>query len=277
MSPMLSIAVKAARRAGSLINRATQDVDLLTVERKGVSDYVSEVDRMAEQTIVETLTEAYPDHAILAEEGGAKGQSDYVWIIDPLDGTTNFLHGFPQFAVSIGLQVKGVLSLAVVYDPTRNELFTATRGRGAHLNDRRLRVSKQTRLQESLIGTGFPYRDFTYLDDYLKMFRELLPKTAGLRRPGCASLDLAYVAAGRYDGFWEAGLKPWDIAAGVLLIQEAGGLVTDFDGGENYMATGNVVGGNPKVFSQLLKVIQPHMSARLRSPMPVEAPALKQE
>lgn len=268
MSPMLSIAVKAARRAGSLINRATQDVDLLTVERKGVSDYVSEVDRLAEQAIVETLLEAYPDHAILAEEGGAQGRSDYLWIIDPLDGTTNFLHGFPQFAVSIGLQIKGVLNLAVVYDPTRNELFTATRGRGAHLNDRRLRVSKQTRLQESLIGTGFPYRDFTYLDDYLKMFRELLPKTAGLRRPGCASLDLAYVAAGRYDGFWEAGLKPWDLAAGVLLIQEAGGLVTDFDGGENYMATGNVVGGNPKVFSQLLQVIQPHMSERLRVPAP---------
>ena len=267
MSPMLSIAVKAARRAGSLINRATQDLDLITVERKGVSDYVSEVDRMAEKAIVETLLEAYPEHAILAEEGGAQGQSDYLWIIDPLDGTTNFLHGFPQFAVSIGLQIKGVLNLAVIYDPTRNELFTATRGNGAHLNDRRLRVSKQTRLQESLIGTGFPYRDFTYMDDYLKMFRELLPKTAGLRRPGCASLDLAYVAAGRYDGFWEAGLKPWDIAAGVLLIQEAGGLVTDFDGGENYMATGNVVGGNPKVFSQLLQVIQPHMSARLRGPM----------
>lgn len=268
MSPMLSIAVKAARRAGSLINRATQDLDLLTVERKGVSDYVSEVDRLAEQAIVETLLEAYPDHAILAEEGGAQGHSDYLWIIDPLDGTTNFLHGFPQFAVSIGLQIKGVLNLAVVYDPTRNELFTATRGRGAHLNDRRLRVSKQTRLQESLIGTGFPYRDFAYLDDYLKMFRELLPKTAGLRRPGCASLDLAYVAAGRYDGFWEAGLKPWDLAAGVLLIQEAGGLVTDFDGGENYLATGNVVGGNPKVFSQLLQVIQPHMSERLRGPAP---------
>lgn len=267
MSPMLSIAVKAARRAGSLINRATQDLDLITVERKGISDYVSEVDRMAEKAIVETLLEAYPEHAILAEEGGAQGQSDYLWIIDPLDGTTNFLHGFPQFAVSIGLQLKGVLNLAVIYDPTRNELFTATRGNGAHLNDRRLRVSKQTRLQDSLIGTGFPYRDFTYLDDYLKMFRELLPKTAGLRRPGCASLDLAYVAAGRYDGFWEAGLKPWDIAAGVLLIQEAGGLVTDFDGGENYMATGNVVGGNPKVFSQLLQVIQPHMSERLRSPM----------
>ncbi len=265
MSPMLSIAVKAARRAGSLINRATQDVDLLTVERKGVSDYVSEVDRMAEQAIIEVLLEAYPGHAILAEEGGAQGDSDYLWVIDPLDGTTNFLHGFPQFAVSIGLQIKGVLSLAVVYDPTRNELFTAERGRGAHLNDRRLRVSKQTRLQDALIGTGFPYRDFSYLDDYLKMFRELLPKTAGLRRPGCASLDLAYVAAGRYDGFWEAGLKPWDMAAGVLLIQEAGGLVTDFDGGENYLATGNVVGGNPKVFSQLLQVIQPHMSARLRA------------
>ena len=265
MHPMLNIAVKAARRAGSIINRATQDLDLLTVQRKGEHDYVSEVDKMAEQAIVETLLEAYPDHAILAEEGGAQGESEYVWIIDPLDGTTNFLHGFPQFAVSIGLQHKGVLNQAVIFDPTRNELYTATRGRGAYLNDRRLRVSKQTRLEDALIGTGFPYSDFSFMEAYMKMFLELMPKTAGLRRPGAASLDLAYVAAGRYDGFWEAGLKRWDMAAGVLLIQESGGLVTDFDGGENYMATGNVIGGNPKIFSQLLQVIQPHMTERLRT------------
>ena len=268
MHPMLNIAVKAARRAGSIINRATQNLDLLTVQRKGEHDYVSEVDKMAEQAIVETLLEAYPDHAILAEEGGAQGESEYVWIIDPLDGTTNFLHGFPQFAVSIGLQHKGVLSQAVIFDPTRNELYTATRGRGAYLNDRRLRVSKQTRLEDALIGTGFPYSDFSFMEAYMKMFQELMPKTAGLRRPGAASLDLAYVAAGRYDGFWEAGLKQWDMAAGVLLIQESGGLVTDFDGGENYMATGNVIGGNPKIFSQLLQVIQPHMTERLRTLAP---------
>ncbi|MHB1231679.1 MAG: inositol monophosphatase family protein [Burkholderiales bacterium] len=268
MHPMLNIAVKAARRAGSIINRATQDLDLLTVQRKGDHDYVSEVDKMAEQSIVETLLEAYPDHAILAEEGGAQGESEYVWIIDPLDGTTNFLHGFPQFAVSIGLQHKGVLSQAVIFDPSRNELYTATRGRGAYLNDRRLRVSKQTRLEDALIGTGFPYHDYSYMEAYMKMFQELMPKTAGLRRPGAASLDLAYVAAGRYDGFWEAGLKQWDMAAGVLLIQESGGLVTDFDGGENYLATGNVIGGNPKIFSQLLQVIQPHMTERLRTLAP---------
>lgn len=268
MHPMLNIAVKAARRAGTIINRATQNLDLLTVQRKGEHDYVSEVDKMAEQAIVETLLEAYPDHAILAEEGGAQGKSEYVWIIDPLDGTTNFLHGFPQFAVSIGLQHKGVLNQAVIYDPTRNELYTATRGRGAYLNDRRLRVSKQTRLEDALIGTGFPYSDFSFMEAYMKMFMELMPKTAGLRRPGAASLDLAYVAAGRYDGFWEAGLKQWDMAAGVLLIQESGGLVTDFDGGENYMATGNVIGGNPKIFSQLLQVIQPHMTERLRTLAP---------
>lgn len=258
MHPMLNIAVKAARRAGTIINRATQDLDLLTVQRKGNHDYVSEVDKMAEQAIVETLLEAYPDHAILAEEGGAQGKSEYVWIIDPLDGTTNFLHGLPQFAVSIALQHKGLLSQAVVFDPTRNELYSATRGGGTYLNDRRLRVSKQTRLEDSLIGTGFPYHDYSFLESYLKIFQDLLPKVAGVRRPGAASLDLAYVAAGRYDGFWEAGLKPWDMAAGMLLIQEAGGLVTDFEGGENVLGSGNIVGGNPKIFAQLLKIIQAH-------------------
>jgi len=258
MHPMLNIAVKAARRAGSIINRATQDLDLLTVQRKGNHDYVSEVDKMAEQAIVETLLEAYPDHAILAEEGGAQGNSEYVWIIDPLDGTTNFLHGLPQFAVSIALQHKGLLSQAVVFDPSRNELYTATRGRGTYLNDRRLRVSKQTRLEDALIGTGFPYHDFSFMDAYMKIFKDLMPKVAGVRRPGAASLDLAYVAAGRYDGFWEAGLKQWDMAAGILLIQEAGGLVTDFEGGENVLSSGNIVGGNPKIFAQLLTIIQAH-------------------
>lgn len=258
MHPMLNTAVKAARRAGSIINRASQDLDLLTVRTKGDNDFVSEVDTLAEQTIVETLLEAYPGHAILAEEGGGRGESDYVWIIDPLDGTTNFLHGFPQFAVSIGCAYKNVLTHAVVFDPSRNELFTASRGAGAFLNDKRIRVSKRDKLKDSLIGTGFPYHDFSYMETYLKMFADLLPKTAGLRRPGSASLDLAYVAAGRFDGFWEANLKPWDIAAGALLIMEAGGLVADFDGNEGFLDSGNVIAGNPKVFNQLLQVIQPH-------------------
>jgi myo-inositol-1(or 4)-monophosphatase len=257
MHPMLNTAVKAARRAGNIINRASQDLDLLTVRTKGDNDFVSEVDTLAEQAIVETLLEAYPGHAILAEEGGSQGDSDFVWIIDPLDGTTNFLHGFPQFAVSIGCAHKGVLTHAVVFDPSRNELFTASRGAGAFLNDKRMRVSKRTKLKESLIGTGFPYHDFSYMETYIKMFQELLPKTAGLRRPGSASLDLAYVAAGRFDGFWEANLKPWDIAAGALLIMEAGGLVADFQGEERYLDSGNMLAGNPKVFNQLLQVIQP--------------------
>jgi len=258
MHPMLNIAVKAARRAGSLINRATQDLDLLTVQRKGKHDYVTEVDKMAEQAIIETLLEAFPDHAILAEEGGTQGTSEYVWIIDPLDGTTNFLHGMPQFSISIALTHKGVLQQSVVFDPSRNELFTATRGRGAYLNDRRLRVSKQTKLEDALIGTGFPYHDFSYLDWYVAVLRELMPKVAGIRRPGAASLDLAYVAAGRYDAFWEANLKAWDIAAGVLLIQEAGGLVTDFAGGEGMLDSGNIIAGNPKIFSQLINIVQAH-------------------
>jgi myo-inositol-1(or 4)-monophosphatase len=258
MHPMLNIAVKAARRAGSIVTRASEDLDLLTVRTKSNNEFVSEVDDAAEQAIVEILLGAYPDHAILAEERGSQGHSEYVWIIDPLDGTTNFLHGFPQYSVSIACSHRGMLTHAVVYDPTRNELFTATRGRGAFLNDRRIRVSKRQKLQESLIGTGFPFRDFSFAEPYLKIFRELMTKTAGIRRPGSAALDLAYVATGRTDGFWEAGLKPWDMAAGALLIQEAGGLVSDFDGEEGYLESGNIVGGNPKVFAQLLKVIAPY-------------------
>ncbi|MEW6313176.1 MAG: inositol monophosphatase family protein [Pseudomonadota bacterium] len=259
MHPMLNTAVKAARRAGSIINRASQNIDALTVSRKSFNDFVSEVDRASEQAIVQILREAYPDHAILAEEGGASGDSEFLWIIDPLDGTTNFLHGFPQYAISIALQQKGVLSQAVVYDPCRNELFTASRGSGAFLNDRRIRVTKRDKLQDSLIGTGFPFRDFQHLDTYLAMFRDLLTKTAGLRRPGAAALDLAYVAAGRFDGFWEIGLSPWDIAAGCLLITEAGGLVGDFNGEDQYLKSGNVVAGNPKVFTQLLQTLSPHL------------------
>jgi myo-inositol-1(or 4)-monophosphatase len=265
MHPMLTTAVKAARRAGQVISRASLDLDQLKVSAKQQSDYVTEVDKLAESAIIELLRETYPDHAILAEESGSSGESEYQWIIDPLDGTTNFIHGFPQYAVSIGLAHKGVLTHAVVFDTTRNDLFYASKGSGAFLNDKRIRVSKRTRLDESLIGTGFPYRSFEHIDAYLAIFRELTQKTSGLRRPGAASLDLAYVACGRLDGFWEFGLSPWDMAAGALLITEAGGLVGDLTGEPNYLASGNFVGGNPKVFAQLLQVIAPHIGGKLRT------------
>ncbi len=266
MHPMLNIAVKAARRAGGIINRATQNLDLLHVSRKAHSDFVSEVDNTAEDAIINVLLEAYPNHSILAEESGARGdpsKSEYQWIIDPLDGTTNFLHGFPQYAVSIALKHRGVLTQAVVYDPSGNELFTASRGRGAYLNDHRLRVSKRDQLSDCLIGTGFPFREFSHMNAYLAIFKDIMPKVAGIRRPGSAALDLAYVAAGRYDGFWELKLSPWDIAAGCLLITEAGGLVGDLEGNDTYMQSGHIVAGNPKIFGQLLQVITPHLTKEL--------------
>jgi myo-inositol-1(or 4)-monophosphatase len=256
---MLNTAVKAARKAGSIINRASLDIDLVRVSAKGRSDFVTEVDRAAEEAILDTLRSAYPQHGFLAEESGAsdpEGNHEYTWIIDPLDGTTNFIHGFPQYSVSIALQQRGQLTQAVVYDPTRNELFTASKGRGAFLNDRRLRVSRRTQLKECLIGTGFPFRSLEQLDAYLRIFKRITEEAAGVRRPGSAALDLAYVAAGRLDGFWEFGLSPWDMAAGALLIVEAGGFVADFAGEANYLATGNLVCGNPKVFPQLLKLVQ---------------------
>lgn len=261
MHPTLTIAVKAARRAGNFINRSARDLDLLTVITKGPKDFVSEVDREAERTIVETILEAYPEHAILAEEGTAKGANaaaENVWIIDPLDGTTNFLHGFPQYCVSIALQQQGQVTQAVVYDPVRNDLFTATRGRGAFLNDRRIRVSKRDHLRDCLIGTGFPFRDGTYLDTYLQMMKTMIEQTAGLRRPGAAALDLAYVAAGFYDGFWEVGLNPWDVAAGSLLVQEAGGLIGDLTGEGDFLYGGQVIAANPKVFAQMVNSLAPY-------------------
>src|SRR4051812_42376774 len=265
MHPMLNIAVKAARRAGAIINRAARDVDILAVVRKRHNDFVTEVDKAAEEAIIEVVQRAYPEHAILAEESGASGakpgESEYTWIIDPLDGTTNFIHGFPQYCVSIGVQHKGVLTHGVVYDPTKNELFTASRGRGAYLNERRIRVSRRTRLADALIGTGFPFRDLAGLDEYLAMMRELTQRVAGIRRPGAAALDLAYVAAGRLDGFWEMGLSPWDMAAGALLILEAGGLVSDLRGEGGWLESGRIACGNPKVFVQLLQAIAPHARA----------------
>lgn len=266
MHPMLTIAVKAARQAGGIITRASSDVGALKIQSKSFNDFVTEVDRTAERTIIETLKGAYPDHGFLGEESGTSNvDAENVWIIDPLDGTTNFLHGFPQYAVSIALQQQGVLTQAVIYDPNRNDLFTATRGRGAFLNDKRIRVSSRTKLQESIIGTGLPFRDFQHLDTYLAMFKDMIKKTAGLRRPGSAAMDLAYVAAGWYDGFWEIGLSKWDIAAGGLLIQEAGGIVGDFEGNESWIDTGNIVAGNPKIFAQLLQTLAPHLTDALKS------------
>lgn len=267
MHPALNIAIKAARRAGQIINRASNDLDLVKVATKQPNDYVTEVDKAAEAAIIETLREAYPNYGILAEESGetaGKGDAEYQWIIDPLDGTTNFIHGLPQYAVSIALAKGGVVEQAVVFDPNRNELFTASKGAGAFLNERRIRVSRRIKLQDALIGTGFPYRMFDKIDLYLAIFKELAEKSAGQRRPGAASLDLAYVACGRYDGFWEFGLSPWDMAAGSLLISEAGGLVSDLRGDASYLETGNIIAGTPKVFAPLLKIIENHLPESVR-------------
>lgn len=260
LHPMLNIAIKAARVAGSLINRASMDLDLLKVTTKSPNDFVTEVDQAAEQAIIDVLLSAYPGHGILAEESGRSHgaqHSDYVWIIDPLDGTTNFIHGFPVYAVSIALAYKDQIQQAVVYDPTRNDLFYASKGRGAFLNDKRLRVSKRTRLQESLIGTGFPFRKGDNPKRYLQMFEAVMQNCAGLRRPGAAALDLCYVAAGYYDGFFETGLSPWDVAAGSLLITEAGGLIGNFTGESDYLYQREVVAGSPKIYGQLIPLLSP--------------------
>jgi len=261
LHPMLNIAVKAARAAGAIINRASLDVDKVQVETKGVNDFVTEVDKHAEAVIVEIILQAYPGHGILAEESGRElgaKDSEFVWIIDPLDGTTNFIHGFPVYAVSIALAWRGVVQQAVVYDPNRNDLFYASRGRGAFLNDRRLRVSKRLRLADSLIGTGFPFRKGDNFKRYMKMFEEISQQCAGLRRPGAASLDLCYVAAGYYDGFFETGLSPWDIAAASLIITEAGGLIGNFSGEADFLYQREVVAGTPKVYGQLVNILTPY-------------------
>jgi myo-inositol-1(or 4)-monophosphatase len=265
MHPMLNIAVRAARNAGDIIVRHLNRIDHLTIASKERNDFVSEADRQAEAEIIAVIRKAYPGHGILAEESGSqRGDNDeFQWIIDPLDGTTNFLHGFPQFAVSIALKHKGRLEQAVVYDPLRQELFTASRGSGAFLDNRRIRVSRQTALTGALLGTGFPYKNQQHLDAYLNMFRALIVDTAGIRRPGSAALDLAYVAAGRLDGFWEIGLNAWDMAAGVLLIHEAGGLVGDLAGGHSYLENGNIVAATPKLFPAMLREIRPSLSDEL--------------
>ncbi|MCY1278572.1 Inositol-1-monophosphatase [compost metagenome] len=270
MQPMLNIALRAARSAGELIFRSIERLDVISINEKDAKDYVTEVDRAAELSIVQALRKAYPNHGILGEEGGlleGKGEgADYLWIIDPLDGTTNFIRGVPHYAVSIACKYKGRLEHAVVLDPVRQEEFTASRGRGAALNGRRLRVSPRKSLEGALLGTGFPFRDsqLDNLDNYLGMFRSLVGQTAGIRRAGSASLDLAYVAAGRFDAYWEFGLSEWDMAAGALLVQEAGGLVSDFTGGHDFLEKGHVVAGNTKCFKAVLTAIQPHLPPSLK-------------
>jgi myo-inositol-1(or 4)-monophosphatase len=264
MQPLLNIAVRAARRAGDLIVRNVDRVPTLGVRSKSRNDFVTEIDQLAERDIIETIRRTHPDHGFLGEEGGRSGGDEFLWIIDPLDGTTNFLHGFPTFAVSLACEYRGRLEHAVVYDPMRQELFTASRGDGAQRDGRRIRVSKQTELEGALIGTGFPYRaNARWIDEYLAMLKSVMQQTAGVRRPGAASLDLAYVAAGRIDGFWEIGLNSWDTAAGTLLITEAGGRVGTLSGGD-YRQGGNIIAGTPKVYEALVECLKPFVPEPLR-------------
>ena len=258
MHPMLSIAVRAARAAGNHIARHVDRVDQLTVKTKSRNDFVSEVDQKAEEIILETLHRSYPQHGFLGEESGThQGDSEYIWIIDPLDGTTNFLHGIPHFAVSIALKHKNTLEHGVIYNPISQELYTASRGSGASLNNRRIRVSGRNGLNGTVLGTGFPFRQNTDVENYLPTLGEFMSKTAGIRRAGSAALDLAFVAAGRLDGFWELGLKPWDVAAGALLVQEAGGLVSDMKGGDQWLESGDIVAASPKVLTEMLQILNP--------------------
>ncbi len=255
---MVNIAVRAARAAGNIIVRNMDRIDRLTIATKRSNDFVSEVDHQAEIAIIDTLKQSYPDHGIYAEESGRQDESaEYQWIIDPLDGTTNYLHGFPQFAVSIALKHHARLEAAVIYDPFSQELFTAARGEGAQMNDKRIRVSGHKGLKGALLSTGFPYTDQSYLDTYLETMKALMTPAAGIRRPGSAALDLAWLAAGRTDGFWEFNLNAWDIAAGALIVREAGGIVTDFYGSDGYLESGDIIAASPKVYPEMLKIIEP--------------------
>jgi myo-inositol-1(or 4)-monophosphatase len=259
MQPLLNIAVSAARLAGEIILRHTELVDRVNITTKHNNELFSEIDVKAEQAIIQAIHKAHPTHGIIAEESGVHNpEADHVWIIDPLDGTSNYLHGFPFYCVSIAVRVKGRIEHGVVYDPLRHEFFTASRGRGAQLNDRRIRVSKKTQLQESLLASGYPFRKPELGAHYFKAYEALTHGSRGIRRTGSAALDLAYVATGRLDAAWECGLRPWDMAAGSLLITEAGGLVSDAQGGDSYLTTGNIVAGTPKVFKSLLQLLMPH-------------------
>lgn len=253
MHPMLNIAIRAARAAGDLIVREIDRIDDIGYDKKGDNDFVTDVDKAAEQVIINTIHQSYPEHAFLAEESGQSGDSEFVWIIDPLDGTTNFMHGFPHYAVSIALQHRGRLDQGVIYDPLRQELFTASRGKGAQLNNRKIRVTSKHELNGTLLGTGFPFREGQDIEIFLESFRRLYPHVAGIRRAGSAALDLAYVACGRLDGFWEYNLNAWDIAAGALLVQEAGGINSELTGGTDYMQSGNIISANPKILKAMLQ------------------------
>jgi len=274
MHPMVNIALAAARKAGEIIARAADRLDLIEVGRKSGNDFVTEIDKAAEREIISSLRKAYPEHLILAEESGASGDAaragGYQWIVDPLDGTTNFMRGIPHFAVSIACVRDGRLEHAVVLDPVRREEFTATRGAGAQLNGRRIRVSARAGLKEAVLGTGIPFCEpsIKELPAYLQTLEQFASRTAGIRRAGAAALDLAYVAAGRLDGFWEIGLQPWDIAAGALLVQEAGGLISDFDGGNDWMENGRIVAANPKCLKAMLQVIRPALGSAAAEPAP---------
>jgi myo-inositol-1(or 4)-monophosphatase len=262
MHALLNVAVMAAHRGGDTLIRSLPKLDKLKVEQKGRNDYVSEADRNAERAVISTIQKHYPDHAIIAEESGEQGESEYTWIIDPLDGTTNFLHGFPVFAVSVGLRHQGRMEHGAVYDPLRQELFTASRGQGAQLDGRKIRVTGGTLLDRALLGTGFPYRDSNMaIEPYMQMLEKAIRNTAGVRRGGAAALDLCYVAAGRLDAFWETGLSIWDLAAGSLIIREAGGLIGGLDGSENFLETGHVLTGTPKIYTQIARLFDPDIQA----------------
>ena len=269
MKPHMTIAIRAARKAGNILLKNFDRLDTLNVQNKGLNDYVSEVDQQAEAVIIATILDAYPQHSILGEETGVhegKGRdAEFEWVIDPLDGTTNYLHGLPQFAISIALKRKGILEMGIVYDPMREEMFTAYKGEGAFLNDRRIRVSQRKSLAGSLLGTGLPYRNEGYIDNYLQMLKALMLQTSGIRRPGSAALDFAYVAAGRFDGFWELGLSQWDFAAGALLVKEAGGVVTDIRHQQMYLQSGNVVAGNINVHEKIMKTIKPFIPKEMKA------------
>lgn len=258
MHPLLTIATRAARSAGQIIERQAQQLDSIKIEQKAKNDFVSEVDKLSEQEIIEHIHKAYPDHAILCEESGLlnDGKTDTQWIIDPIDGTTNFIHGFPQYAISIACQVKGKLEIGLVYNPKTDELFTATRGEGAMLNNRRIRVSQRLNLDGALIGVGIPFSPDRDFDGYLSQLRKFMGKPAGIRRAGAAALDMAFVASGRLDAYWEEQLKPWDVAAGILLVKEAGGLVGDFKGGNTSLESGEIVCGNPKIYQSVLEALK---------------------
>lgn len=260
MHPLLNIAIQAARQASKTILRSMDRLDSIEINRKARNDYVTEVDRRSEHEIIQVIRKAYPDHAILGEESGFSEGNEFCWVIDPLDGTTNYIHGFPHFSISIAVKKNDQLEAGVIYDPVRNELFTAARGKGAVLNDRRIRVSALKKLEDALIGTGFPHREIEHFVPFLKILESIFPQCAGIRRAGSAALDLAYVAAGRLDGFWEAHLKEWDMAAGALIIQEAGGITGDFLGEKNFLATGNIIAGNSKIYTAMLDVIQTTLS-----------------